>query len=136
MLSVTLLYTALLALLAVVLSARVGLYRGKVGISILFGDPPDHELEERVRVHQNFAEYVPLVLILMAGIELTGGNTTFLHVIGVALIVARLAHAIGLKHDNIQHPGRFIGAAGTTLLILACIGYGLWLALAGGQVGP
>ncbi len=131
MVSVTLLYAALLAALAVVLSARAGLYRGKAQISIHFGEPPDHELEERVRVHQNFVEYVPLVLILMGGIELSGGSATFLHAAGVALIIARLAHAMGLKYDNIQHPGRLVGAGGTTLVILACIGYGLWLALAG-----
>ncbi len=131
MVSVTLLYAALLAALAVVLSARAGLYRGKAGISIHFGEPPDHELEERVRVHQNFVEYVPLVLILMGGIELSGGSPIFLHVAGVALIIARLAHAGGLKYYNIQHPGRLVGAGGTTLVMLACIAYGLWLAVSG-----
>ena len=131
MVSITLLYATLLAALAVVLSARAGLYRGKAGISIHFGEPPDHELEERVRVHQNFVEYVPLVLILMGGIELSGGSSLFLHIAGVALIIARLAHAVGLKFYNIQHPGRLVGAGGTTLVMLACIGYGLWLAVAG-----
>lgn len=131
MVSVTLLYAAVLAALAVVLSARAGLYRAKAGISIHFGEPPNHELEERVRVHQNFVEYVPLILILMGGIELGGGSVTFLHSAGVALIVARLAHAVGLKHDNMQHPGRLVGAGGTTLVMLACIGYGLWLSLKG-----
>ncbi len=127
MLKITLFYAALLAIFAMVLSSRAGLYRGKVGVSILYGNPPDLDLQERVRVHQNFLEYVPMVLILMTGIELMGGNTAFLYVVGALLLVARMAHAIGLKHDNIAHPGRLIGAGGTALITFACVGYALWL---------
>ena len=128
MINVTLLYTAVFAVFALVLSAQAGWYRGKVGVSILFGDPDDMDLAERVRRHQNFLEYVPIVLILMGAIELSGGSTLFLHTIGVLLIVARVAHALGLKHDNIQHPGRLVGAGGTALITLVTAGYALWLA--------
>ena len=99
---------------ALVLSFRAGGYRGKAGISVLFGDPVNWELAERVRVHQNFLEYVPLMLILMAAIELNHGSGLFLHVTGFLLLIARVAHAIGLKHDNMAHIGRLIGAAGTS----------------------
>ena len=47
--------------------------------------------------------------------------------IGVLLIAARVAHAIGLKHDNIEHPGRTVGAGGTALITLAAAGYAFWL---------
>ena len=127
MLNVTLLYAAIFAVFALALSAQAGLYRGKVRISILFGEPDNMVLAERVRRHQNFLEYVPMVLILMAAIELSGGSKTFLHVIGVLLIAARVAHAIGLKHDNIEHPGRTVGAGGTALITLAAAGYAFWL---------
>lgn len=56
-----------------------------------------------------------------------GGNGIFLHVIGILLIVVRVAHMIGLKHDNMGHPGRLVGAGGTALLTLVTAGYSIWL---------
>jgi len=85
-------------------------------------------LAERVRVHQNFLEYVPMVLIVMGAIEANGGSPMFLYVVGDLLFIARIAHAIGLKHENIAHKGRLIGAGGTALITLAVSGYGLWIA--------
>jgi uncharacterized membrane protein YecN with MAPEG domain len=85
------------------------------------------ELAQRVRVHQNFLEYVPIALILMGVIEINGGSTTFLHVFGIVLIISRIAHSVGLKHDNMGHPGRIIGAGGTALISLVAAGYALWM---------
>ncbi len=127
-LPITLLYASLFAIFALVLSFRAGSYRGKVGVSILFGDPPNMELAERVRVHQNFLEYVPIFIIVMGALEANGASSMFLYIIGDVLIVARIAHAIGLKHDNMAHIGRLIGAGGTALVTLVAAGYGVWLA--------
>ncbi len=126
-LSITALYAGIFAIFALVLSFRAGSYRGKARASILFGDPPNLELAQRVRVHQNFLEYVPMLLILMAVIELNGATPTFLHAVGASLVIARIAHAIGLKHDNMAHVGRFIGAAGTALLTLIVSVYAIWM---------
>jgi uncharacterized membrane protein YecN with MAPEG domain len=127
MLTTTLLYAAILAVFALALSFKAGGMRGKAGASILYGDPTNMELAEKVRVHQNFLEYVPMILILMGAIELSGGSTTWLHGFGIVLIISRIAHAIGLKHDNMGHPGRIVGAGGTALVTLVAAGYGLWL---------
>lgn len=127
MLTTTLLYAAIFAVFALALSFKAGSMRGKAGASILYGDPANMELAERIRVHQNFLEYVPMILILMAAIELSGGTSTWLHGFGIVLIISRIAHAIGLKHDNMGHPGRIIGAGGTALVTLVAAGYGLWL---------
>lgn len=127
-LPVTALYAGLLAIFALVLSFQAGSFRGKSGISILHGEPVNWELAQRVRRHQNFLEYVPLILILMGLIEINGGSAMYLHVAGILLIVARVAHAVGLKHDNMAHVGRAIGAGGTALIMLASAGYSLWLA--------
>ncbi len=35
---------------------------------------------------------------------------------------------MGLKHDNMAHKGRMIGAGGTALITLVVAGYGVWLA--------
>lgn len=126
---VTLLYASFFTLFALVLSFRAGSFRGNAQISVLFGEPPNMELAQRVRVHQNFLEYVPLILILFGLLEVSGVSRMFLYVMGDLLIVARIAHAIGLRHDNIQHIGRLIGAGGTALITVVTAGYGLWLSV-------
>lgn len=126
---ITLLYASVMAVFALVLSFKAGSLRGKTGISVLFGDPANMELAEKVRRHQNFLEYVPMVLIMFGAIEISGGSSMFLYIVGDLLIIARIAHAIGLKHDNMAHPGRLIGAGGTALLTLVTAGYGLWLSV-------
>ncbi len=124
---ITLTYASFFALFALALSYRAGTTRGKLGISVLYGDPLNMDFAEKVRVHQNFLEYVPMILIVMGAIEASGGSSMFLYVVGDLLFIARIAHAIGLKHDNIAHKGRLIGAGGTALITLAVAGYGLWL---------
>lgn len=128
-LPITLLFAAILGFFSLFLSFRAGSYRGKTGVSILHGEPVNKELAVRVRRHQNFLEYVPMVLILMAAIELNGGSGAMLYGLGAALVVARVAHAVGLQHDNMSHPGRLIGAGGTALITLVAVGYALWIAV-------
>ena len=130
-LPITALYAGIMMIFALALSFYAGSFRGISGISVLFGEPANMELAERIRIHQNFLEYVPMAVILMGTIELNGGNTTFLHVFGVVLIISRIAHAIGLKHDNMGHPGRIIGAGGTALMSVVAALYALWMV-----VGP
>jgi uncharacterized membrane protein YecN with MAPEG domain len=121
---ITALYAGLLAIYGIWLSSRAGLMRGKTGISILYGD--NMELAEKVRRHQNFAEYVPLALILIGALELNGGSPLFLHILGVVLIIARVAHAYGLHHDNISHPLRTVGAGGTALITVVAGVAAIW----------
>ena len=124
---ITLMYASFLAIFALVLSFKAGSARGQSGLSVMFGEPANMELVQKVRVHQNFLEYVPIFLILFAAIEANGGSSMFLYVVGDLMIIARIAHAIGLKHNNMAHKGRLIGAGGTALLTLVAAGYGLWL---------
>jgi len=127
MLTTTLLYAALFALFALGLSFKAGGARGNAKVSVLYGEPADMDLAEKVRRHQNFLEYVPMILILMGAIELSGGSSTWLHAFGVVLIVSRILHAVGLKHDNMGHPGRMVGMIGTVGVTVIAAGYGLWL---------
>ena len=73
-LPITLMYAGIFAIFGLVLSFRAGGYRGTAGVSLLFGEPVNWELAERVRAHQNFLEYVPILLILMGLIEANGGE--------------------------------------------------------------
>ncbi|MDJ0710937.1 MAG: MAPEG family protein [Woeseiaceae bacterium] len=124
---VTLTYASFFAIFALILSFRAGTYRGKAGVSVLYGDPANMELAQRIRVHQNFLEYVPMILIVMGALEASGVSRMFLYVVGDLLVIARIAHAVGLKHDNMSHIGRLIGAGGTALITLVVGVYGLWL---------
>lgn len=126
---ITLLYASIFALFAIILSFKAGSARGKSGLSILYGSPENLELAQKVRVHQNFLEYVPMILIVFALIEVNGGSALFLYIVGDLLIVSRIAHAVGLKHDNMGHIGRLIGAGGTALITVVVAGYGAWMAV-------
>ena len=122
--SITLLYAGLLALLFVALTVRVIQLRGRRKVGI--GDGGHEDLALAIRVHANFVEFVPLVLILMALLEATAAPAIALHVIGIVLVVSRLAHAQGLSGSQGASPGRFVGAAGTMLLLVVC---GVWAVL-------
>ena len=121
---ITGLYAGLLTLIVMYLGFQVGSTRGRTGISILYGG--DMDLAEKARRHANFLENVPLALILMGTIELGGAPPLLLHGLGIALVVFRIAHPIGLRHDNIRHPLRAVGALGSILVLAISAGTALY----------
>ena len=54
----------------------------------------------RIRVHANFGEYVPFILILMGLAESVKSPHLVLHIMGIALVFARLSHAYGVSQPN------------------------------------
>ena len=122
---ITLLYAVPLALVGMFLAARAGAHRAKLNVPV--GHGGDEQLHRNMRAHANFAEYVPLILLLMALYELNGGAALWLHGLGGALLVARIAHPLGI--GDIRSPARLLGAALTMLVLLACtilIGIQAW----------
>lgn len=111
---ITTLYAAILALFGIALSFPVGSLRGKLGVSI--GDGGHTELLLAMRRHANFVEYVPMAVIVIALLEAAGAPSAAIHALGASLVVCRVAHAFGLKADDMSTAGRFIGAAGTALV--------------------
>lgn len=124
-LPITLTAASVLAVIGTVLATRAALIRVKSGI--LFGDGGDQDLIVRMRTHANFVEYVPLLLIMMALLEASGANSTFLAVTAAVLVAARVLHPVGMI---ISKPNAFraAGTASTTLLVLLYAGYGLMMA--------
>lgn len=114
---VTPLYAGIVAILFFVLSIRVVQGRGK-GISL--GDGGDVSLQRRIRAHGNFAEYVPLILVMMAMLELTRHSEYLLHALGITLVVARLLHGYALSFTERFKFGRFWGTALTFFLLAVC----------------
>ncbi|MDE0054694.1 MAG: MAPEG family protein [Gammaproteobacteria bacterium] len=121
---ITALYAALLVAVLVCLTTRIGLLRAKTRISILDGG--NDRVAVEMRRHGNFAEHVPLILVLMAIVEINGGSPVFLHVVGIALVICRVAHPLGLHRDRVQAPLRLVGAVGTSLITIALGAMALW----------
>jgi uncharacterized membrane protein YecN with MAPEG domain len=70
-----------------------------------------------VRGHANFAEYVPLALLLMAILELSRFSIYILHALGIILVIARLLHGYALSFTEHFQFGR-VGGAALTLAVL------------------
>lgn len=121
-LPVTLTIAGAAALLNFWLGLRVSRVRGTERVSI--GDGGNARLTARMRAHANFAEYTPIVLILLALIELARGTSDILWGIGGLYIIARIAHAFGMDTEK---PGslRVIGIAGTMLIMVGLAGWAL-----------
>lgn len=117
--TITPIYAVPLALLALVLWVRVSSLRARLRVSI--GDGGDPALHERIRQHGNFAETVPLVLILMGLAEAQGVAPVWLHAAGVLLLAGRILHPLGLRADNAAHPLRILGNTGGLLATVILI---------------
>ncbi len=101
------LYAAIIGLVFVVLSVRTLLLRRRLGIAIGTGEDP--ELTRAMRVHSNFAEYVPLALILFYFLEVETDADLWIHVLCVSLIVGRLLHAYGVSQVEENYRFRVAG---------------------------
>ena len=116
-------YAGLLALLFVFLSAWVIRSRRSAGVPI--GDGANEHLLRRMRVHANFAEYVPYALVLMALAESLESYPMILHGAGVGLVIARLLHAYGVGNTPENFRFRVTGMAMTfaaiATLALTCL---------------
>lgn len=119
---IALLFASLHVLLYVVLSLRVVLHRRAQRVGV--GTGGDAVLTRKVRVHANFAEYVPLALLMLALLELAGIRAALLWTFGIALLLGRVLHAVGLGGSAGYSFGRFSGALLTfvTLLVMAAVG--------------
>jgi len=53
-------------------------------------------LLKSIRIHSNFAEYVPMTLVLLGMLELNGVEKMYVHGVGCLLMLARLGHFIGI----------------------------------------
>jgi hypothetical protein len=124
---ITPVYAAALTLLYIVLSVRVISLRRANRVSL--GDAGQADLRGRIRAHGNFAEYVPLGLILLLLAEMTGAAPALLHLSGLLLLLGRLAHAYALSG-----PGRFAFRTAGVLMTFAALILPALLALPWGAI--
>jgi uncharacterized membrane protein YecN with MAPEG domain len=122
--AVTALYAALIALWLLVLAARVSLGRRRFKVGL--GDGGHVELQRAIRAHANAAEWALPVLLLLLIAELTRASPLLLHACGIALVVGRVLHGVGLWSSSGYSFGRFAGTGLTWLTLLVLALWDLW----------
>jgi len=100
-------YAAALAVMYVLLAGLVIRQRFKTRIGLGDGQQPD--LVKVVRIHGNFAEYVPLLLVLLLILEIQQAALWQLHLIGALTLLGRISHAIGLSKSSGTSLPRMVG---------------------------
>jgi len=100
------------------LSFRIASLRSSENIWV--GDGGHPLLTARMRAQLNFAEYAPIVLILIALVEWSRGSPLWLEIVAGLFVVGRVCHAFGMDGWK---PGRMIGMACTAPVM---IGLGIY----------
>jgi uncharacterized membrane protein YecN with MAPEG domain len=109
-------YAALLGLVYLALSVRA--IRARRAAKKAIGVLGDDALDRRVRAHANFAEYVPLILLLLAFAELRDLPEALVHLGCVSLVAGRCSHAWGVSHSPENFRFRIFGMFGTFLALV------------------
>jgi uncharacterized membrane protein YecN with MAPEG domain len=116
-LPITALYAGIFALWMTAIAINVTAHRVKFSVGV--GDGGNPTMLRMMRLHANAAEYLPTTIVLMGIYELNGGSHLYLHIAGIAMIAARLAHASALwQSANVGFARRF-GQGLTWLVIVA-----------------
>jgi len=97
-LPITLTFAGAAAILHIWLSLRVSRLRRPLQIGV--GDGGNEVLARRMRAHGNFAENVPIFLILLGLLELATGGNLWLWAAAIVFVLARIAHAFGMDRPG------------------------------------
>lgn len=111
-------YLAVLALVYAALAINVVRLRSQNRAA--FGDADNPALRSAIRAHAHFAEYVPIIALMVAILELSGMPAIRVHVLMAALLVSRLMHPLGMhaKPMSLQFRIFRIGSVWLTLAVL------------------
>jgi|SRR6478672_856362 len=109
------LWSGLMILLLVVLGVRVAMARR--GNKIVLGDGGNAQVLLASRIFGNAAEYIPAGIGALAILAMLGMPAYVLHILGAALFLGRLVHAVSLS-DKRPTAGRVIGMGLTWLALL------------------
>lgn len=118
-------YTAVNALILLVLSMRV--VRARFRTNTAIGDGGKPEMAAPLRAHANNAEYVPIALLLLWALASPIGRSIWvIHGVGLTFTVGRILHAVGLSRSLGPSPLRFAGMVLTWIALVAGIAGVLW----------
>lgn len=121
----TLPVTALTAIICAImlLATAAATVRGRFRTKTAFGTEGDTRLTAHSRAHGNLAEHAPIVILMIALLELSDANHWILTGLAVVFLGARAAHIVGLhqKHEGGPPKLRAIGVIGTWAVMAALI---------------
>jgi uncharacterized membrane protein YecN with MAPEG domain len=115
-LSIIPVFAAVFAVFFVLLSVNVIRARRQHKLGI--GTGRNKSVERAMRVHANFAEYVPFALLLIMLLELKKASAMLLIALCSVLFVGRLVHAFGVSMENERFIYRVSGMVMTFTVIL------------------
>ena len=120
--SITAFYLAFLVLMYAVLALSVAGLRQRNLAS--FGDADNSTLRIAIRVHANFIEYVPIITLLVALLEMSGSPPTRVHLLMGALVLSRLLHPFGMasRPGTLQFNICRVGGILVTIALLVSTG--------------
>ena len=121
---ITALYAGLIGLLLLATAVPISHLRYSRKISL--GDGGDKELGRAIRVHGNLVEWGMPALVLLLVAELTRAPVLLLHACGIALVVGRVLHALGLSRRGGTSTGRMLGTALSWIVLLALALWNVW----------
>ncbi len=121
---ITPLYASLFAIIYVYLSLNVIKHRFSKKNSVASGG--DESLNIAIRIHGNFIEYVPISLILFWFIEVIAFASYWVVILGSVLLLARIAHIIGMNDTKNMLIFRQIGMVATFAVILISAAILIW----------
>ena len=113
---ITAIFAAILGLIAAGLTVNVIMHRVRLGVEN--GDGGQPQMAQAIRAHGNFAEHVPLALILIGSAEMLIMRSWIIYALGTTLLVARLLSMIGLTRSLGPSFPRQAGA-GLTILVIS-----------------
>jgi uncharacterized protein len=119
---ITLLYGSIAALLTTLLGSTVSLARLKERKFV--GDAVDGTMLRLVRAHGNSAEWTALGIVMLFLVEVSGGASQPLHVLGGLLVTTRMLHAAAMIG---RLPFGVPNAVVHYLVFTGLAGYGLYL---------
>lgn len=113
---ITAFYAAILALFLAYLYLCVVNCRRKNRIGL--GDGGNDEMLRVIRIHSNFCETAPFILILMILLEMMLPQAWIIHIFGILLVLSRFLNMLGLRESPLVSNGRtFAGIITVGLLI-------------------
>lgn|SRR3954447_20011207 len=87
-------YLAILALIYAALALQVIRLRRRNETA--FNDGGDAGLRSAIRTHGNFMEYVPIIALMVALLEISGASPSRIHLLMGTLVLSRLLHPLGM----------------------------------------
>ena len=101
------LWSGLLLILLVVLSARVVAQRRKHRVAVGDGDAP--ELLQAIRAFGNATEYIPAGIGALAVLAHVDAPGFIVHLMGLSLFAGRVVHAVAISRSTGASLGRSVG---------------------------